>query len=139
MPILKSERGKLDPDQPRDSLNVDLIEKTPFFKEHEKHITQTRDAMGYLLLAALFALLALSTWINLENGKFPFNIDAVAKVAYWKEHPGTPLMAFAGGLLLAMATVQSKRTVVRGMEAKIGESVTGALKENGQLRKIKPI
>jgi hypothetical protein len=139
MPTLKSEKGKLDPSQPKDSKAVDLIEQTPFYKKHEDAIVQTRDAMGYILYAALGMLLALSTWINLERGDFPFNVDMMAKVAYWKQKPGTPLFAFGIGLLFAMLMVYSKRKVVRGAEATIAESFTQELGKRGHLRKIKPI
>lgn len=137
MPVLKSEKGKVDPDDPKDAQDVDLVAKTPFFKQHEKAIVQIRDGMTMLLYFALFGVLSFTTWINMERGAFPFNVDVLAKIAYWRNQPGTPFIAFGIGLALAVIVVMARRKALGVVESSIGEQLTAELQKRGHLRKIK--
>ena len=139
MPELKSERGKIDPTADGDDEHIDLVYKTPFFRKHEEAIVSTRDWAGFGISILLFIVIGLSTWIKLERGEFPFNVDFMAKVAYWRNAPGTPIIAFFVGFVLAVVLLFSRRKVVANVESSIGENVTGELERRGLLRNIKAV
>lgn len=139
MPELKSERGKFDPGVDGDDVSVDVVYKTPFFREHENAIVNTRDWAGWGISILLIIVIGLSTWIKLERAEFPFNMDIVAKIAYWRESPGTPLVAFGVGFIMAGVLLISKRKVVATVESSIGDNVAGELERRGHLRKIKTV
>lgn len=137
MPELKSEKGRVDPTVEGDDVSVDVVYKTPFFREHETLIVSARDWMGVGISILLFGVIALSTWIKMERGEFPFNVDFIAKMAYWRTAPGTPLVAFLVGFVIAVVALMSRRKVVAKVEAGIGENVVGELEKRGHLRKLK--
>lgn len=108
-----------------------------YFK-HKKAINNARDTFGYTLLASFALLFLFSTWISLEEGKFPFNIDVFADVAYNRKKWGTPVAALVAGFVGAILVWMVQRKILVNSTTAVHGQVEKQLLQQGRMRVIKP-
>ena len=77
-----------------------FVEQNAFYKEWEPHVKDSKDKLVTVIYIFFVAAVLLSVFINLQEGRFPFNIRFLADTAYSKRKWGTPLAAFLVALAL---------------------------------------
>ncbi len=129
---LESEEGKEPGDCDHSPRQSEL------YATRAKDIEHFRDVLGFIVYGLFMILILLSSWINLEEGKFPFNVDFMADMAYAKRKFGNPALALFVGFLTGLLMVFGRLLVIRVTESKCYEALTADLERKGKLRKIKP-
>lgn len=139
VPHLRSERGYYDADDPDDDPDFDVVEKSDFYRHYGESMKTVRDTLGMTGMGLFITSMLVALWINLEEGLFPFNIDFMARTAYWQNEWGTALVALVIAFVASYAILKSRRTVVGTIQGKVSEALQGVLERKGKLRKIKVV
>lgn len=139
VPHLRSERGYYDPSDPDDDPEFDVIEKSDFYRHFGPAMATVRDTLGMTGMGMFIASMLVALWINLEEGRFPFNIDFMARTAYWQNEWGTAFVALAIAFAGSYAILKSRRTVVGALQGRAGEALQGVLERQGKIRKMKVV
>lgn len=114
---------------------VDIIlEASPFYSKHGKTVARTRDALVIILYVIVFFIVILTTWIKLQTGQFPFNVEPFAKASYSQN--GWPWTVFIIVLFGFLALVVVRLVIIGLVENSIGTIVENKLKKDGSLRKF---
>jgi hypothetical protein len=108
------------------------------YSQHAELIRRARDATGYTAMALFLLLVLLTSWINLEEGRFPFNVDVIADMAYSRRKWGTPATALGLVALAGVFAVVLRSLLLTNMEAGVYHAVEGNLRSAGRLRKVDP-
>lgn len=96
--------------------------------------------MLYAMIIVLFASIVLiGSWVNLEEGKFPFNINFIADIAYAKNKTGTPIIALLMVFIMGMILYFGRLALLQVAEKGVVDTVKTHLNESGQLRLVRPI
>ena len=90
-------------------------------------------------IIAFVLMISISSWINLEEGEFPFNIDFVADAAYDKKKMGTPLMVLSVALFVGVVLLFVRLMMIAVTENTVYNSLKEYLSTRGRLRLIKPL
>ena len=93
-------RDKKNPDKKPKVKVEHYVEQNTFYREWETHVKDSKDKLITLIYTFFVIAVLLSVFINLQEGKFPFNIRFLADTAYSKKKWGTPLAAFLVALAL---------------------------------------
>jgi uncharacterized membrane protein (DUF485 family) len=72
-----------------------FLVQSPFYQAYKDQINALKDKTTILIWVLFFGVVLIGTWINLQEGKFPFNVRFFADRAYAQNKWGTPLTAFA--------------------------------------------
>lgn len=112
--------------------------QSSLYANNEKLIDQILTIMYILLMMLFMGLIFLTSWKNIEKGKFPFNIDFMADMAYSKHKMGTPMMALFITFLAAVLFLFTRRLFLKVTEDKVYDKLMEKLKSLGKIRIIKP-
>lgn len=93
---------------------------------------------GFVVIGALLLMIFVSSWIGIEEGKFPYNIDFMADIAYSKNKVGTPTVALVITFIFGVILLQVRRKFMQLTSNKCYDVVNENLKASGKIRNIKP-
>lgn len=106
---------------------------------NNEHLIDQIQTIVYVLVMVLFmALIFLTSWKNIEKGRFPYNIDFMADIAYSKHKMGTPMMALFMTFVAGVFFIFARRLFLKITEDKAYEKLVEKLKSWGKIRIIKP-
>jgi hypothetical protein len=108
------------------------------FYENKEFLEKLQMWLYICLIVGFMFLILLSSWVNLEKGNFPFNIDFMADVAYSKNKFGTPMLALTMAFFAGLALLFGQRFLIGITQNKCYESLNEHLRVIGKIRKIKP-
>ena len=136
-PELKSARGHFNSNESNDRIDVNLIEKSTFYKKHAAEMVIVRDASIIFLYLFLLLSMVISLWLKLERGEFPFTVDFMTRVAYFKRHWGTPSIALFIAIVISLIIYFFRVKFLSFAEGKAGEKVEEGIERMGYIHKIK--
>lgn len=100
---------------PSDETNMEknvvdhVVEQSEFYNQHESEIHTLSSALNIAVLVCIIGSVTLQSYINLENGKFPFNTGFLADMAYRADTAGDAGLALFVGVLVGLFLVFLKR------------------------------
>jgi hypothetical protein len=109
------------------------------FAKNRKTLKRIRDVTGYIVLALVIFLTLLTSWIGLEEGAFPFNIDFVADIAYSRHRLGTPALALFFVAMAAVMVYWVQHTIVSFTRDGVSKTVESQFARMGKLRIVRPV
>lgn len=125
-------------DEDGDGIPDYIIHHSPFFRAYGCHIERARNILTYIGTGIMLLTLVLTIWINLEYGRFPFNVDFVASIAYHERQWGTPAIALFLGLVASVAFIALKTKCIEVIESGAQANVERSLAKWHRLKKIEP-
>lgn len=111
--------------------------QSELYYENKEVLKNAQSWIGGLVIVLFLVMIFLSSWIGIEEGQFPYNVDFVADIAYSKHRFGTPALALLFTFIFGVILLQVRRMLMDVTSNKCYEKVTEKLKANGKLRKIK--
>lgn len=112
--------------------------QSELYYDNKEMLKNAQTWIGGMVLFLILLMIFLSSWIGLEEGQFPYNVDFMADIAYSKYRFGTPVMALFITFVLGAILLQVRRFLIEITSTKCYEKVSEHLEANGKLRKIKP-
>lgn len=106
-----------------------LVERSPFYVKNENVIKGLRDALTYVMLIVIALLVSVQSFINLENGKFPFNTKPFASLAYRLDTFGDASLALIMGIIAGLGAFAVKRFVLAAVDDKAYHVVESSVVE----------
>lgn len=115
MPWLAEDDPETDSDDEsvKESRCVHRPRQSRFFHRNKDRLQLAQQIAAYFVYGATAALTLLSLYIAIEEGRFPFNISAVARVAYSRHYAGKASIALLVVGLLSLAFVGLRSAAVK--------------------------
>lgn len=86
-----------------------VVEQSEFYNRHESEIHTLSSALNIAVLVCIVGSVALQSYINLENGRFPFNTGFLADMAYRADTAGDAGLALFVGVVVGLFLIFLKR------------------------------
>lgn len=134
---LDDERESKDPRKLERNCDHSPIQSV-LYNVHKSLLEDVQMLLVAIITIAIILLVFLTNWINIEEGRFPFNVSFVADMAYSKHKMGTPVAALLMVAFASITIVFGRRFIIGLTENSIYEKMMGYCKENGILRVVKP-
>ena len=112
--------------------------QSQLYYENKDMLKKAQVWLGGFVMGLFLLMIFLTSWIGLEEGKFPYNVDFMADIAYSKYRFGTPALALVITFILGVVLLQVRRFLMQFGTNKCYTSVTEHLQAQGKIRKIKP-
>lgn len=113
--------------------------QSSLYANNEERIDQLQSLLYMIVVVLFMVLIFLTSWKNIEQGKFPFNIDFMADIAYSRDRMGTPLVALMMTFVAGLMLVLMKRLFFQVTEEKIYQTLVKNLEGLGKIRSVNPI
>jgi hypothetical protein len=113
--------------------------QSSFYFEHSAAIKRARDRTGFISLALFLLVVGLTSWINIEEGRFPFNVDVLADMAYNRRSWGTPMAALLLVVCAGAAIVLGRIAALGAVEGTVHKVVESDLHARGHLATVQPL
>ena len=104
-----------------------VIQKSEFYTKYKDDIHLVRDALNYAVIGLFVLAVATQSFINLEEGSFPFNTGFMARMAYRQDTPGDAMLALMIGEVFGVGLVFAKRFFLTAVDKQTYETVKGNL------------
>lgn len=112
-----------------------VIEKSGFYTRNKENIEFTQGAITRAIILLFVAAVSVQSFVNLEEGRFPFNTRFMARIAYRQDTPGDALLALLIGILFGIVLSFTKRFVFSSMQ----NGAYNSVKENFlKVRAVEP-
>lgn len=112
--------------------------QSKLYYENKEILKETQSYLSYIALALILTVIFLTSWIGLEEGKFPYNVDFMADIAYSKYRFGTPAFALFITMVLGVIFLYTRRFLMQFGTETCYKTITEHLQAQGKIRKIKP-
>lgn len=86
-----------------------VVEQSEFYNRHESEINLLASALNIAVLICIVGSVTVQSYINLENGKFPFNTGFLADMAYRADTAGDAGLALFVGVVVGLFLIFLKR------------------------------
>ena len=114
-----------------------LAEQSAVYTDYKAYIKYVKENATKVLYFLFFVILMIGLWINLEEGRFPFNVKFIADRAYSKRKWGTPLMAFGIVFGLAFTYLLVRIGVLTVLDNTVYAGIVNVFKKKNLIVKIK--
>lgn len=113
--------------------------QSELYINNKERIKEINDIL-YVAIIVLFGIVVLlGSWKNLEEGKFPFNINFIADIAYANNKAGTPFIALVMVFFVGMIMYFGRIALLQVTETGLFNAVKDQLEKAGQLRVVHPV
>jgi hypothetical protein len=112
--------------------------QSPFFFRYRDTIVRVRDRTGWAALALFGVVIIMTSWINLEEGRFPFNISGLADMAYTRGQPGTPGLALLLVASVGLVVLTVRIFALEHVDTTAASLTSNVLGSQGMLVPVRP-
>ena len=112
--------------------------QSEFFEKNGDLAKKVKSVMETGAMVLFLGVVLLASWINLEEGRFPYNISWVADVAYVNNKWGTPFFALVVTVVVGITLYFIRGAAISSVQDKCFKTVEDGLKQTGHVRKVEP-
>lgn len=106
-----------------------VIGQSQYYRENKQWVQLLRDALSYAIIFSMIFFSGIQSYINLQEGKFPFNTGILADMAYKLDDSGDIVLVCTLAMFFGLFLILGKRVVINGVDKKIYEAIQPMLRQ----------